>query len=650
MPPVSKLLKIALPGLFLLLVFAAFGFYLLTETRQLSGIVRDAESTAPIQGATVAVGALSATTNARGEYSLALSRRPTTLLARADGYLDVQYPVNGGDFFDGTRSLDLALVPNRIGGRVLDAETNQALPNVPLVVGGKTVTTNAQGVFEARRVKSGTSVAVTMPGYQPAAFTYTDQTEFLIVLPPNTVVVSVVDAANQPMPNVQVKADNISALTDGQGRAVLRRVKPGTQVQAVAPGYAQVSAPFNGSEVQLALRPATLDLTVTDAATGKPISNTLIYLGNNIYPTNAQGAFHLDNVPAKGTLTFKAPGYRKLQADVNGLSRREVKLSRFVVKGIHIPFGATPEHVRANIDLVIKTELNAIVIDVKSEKGRLAWDSQVPLAKEIQAPYLKGIELGEVVDRCRANKIYCIARMPVFQDTLLATARPTLAMRFPNGTLFTEEGGSAWTNPTSPQVWDYNIALAKEVVALGFDEIQFDYIRFPGHATALYTGAAATEEGRIAAITGFLARAQKELRPSGVFLSADVFGLTTATDDEQYTGQRLRDLGPYLDYISPMVYPDVWADAAYLLARGLGIPNCEQAIKCPYEVIYNSTKRAAEKTTGALIRPWLQAYSGRGNFGTAQYRQQKKAAEDVGGWGWLFWSGPGIYDPNTFDN
>ncbi len=648
MTPVSKLLKIAVPGLFLSLVLVASSFYWLTETRQLTGIVRDAESAAPIQGATVATGATSATTNTRGEYALELSRGPTTLRARADGYADAQHAVNGGDFFDGARSLDLALVPNRVGGTVRDAETNQPLSSVPLLVAGKIVSTNAQGVFETRRVKSGTPITVTLPGYQPAAFTYTDQTEFLIMLPPNTVVVTVADAANQPMPNVQVKADHLAAVTDGQGRAILRRVKPGTLVQAVAPGYAQATASYNGADVQLMLRPATLDLTVTDATTGKPITNTLVYLGNTIYPTNAQGALHLDNVPANGTLTFKAAGYRKLQTDLNGPSRRQIKLSRFVVKGIHIPFGATPEHVRANIDLVVKTELNAIVIDVKSEKGRLAWDSQVPLAKEISAPYLKGIDLGEVVDRCRTNKIYCIARIPVFQDTLLATARPTLAMRFPNGALFTEEGGAAWTNPTNPQVWDYDIALAKEVIALGFDEIQFDYIRFPGHATGLYTGAAATEEGRLAAITGFLARAQKELRPSGVFLSADVFGLTAATDDEQYTGQRLREIGPYLDYISPMVYPDVWADASYLLSKGLGIPNCEQAIKCPYEVIYNSTKRAAEKTTGALIRPWLQAYPGRGNFGTVQYRQQKKAAEDIGGWGWLFWSGPGNYDANTF--
>jgi len=133
-----------------------------------------------------------------------------------------------------------------------------------------------------------------------------------------------------------------------------------------------------------------------------------------------------------------------------------------------------------------------------------------------------------------------------------------------------------------------------------------------------------------------------------VFVSADVFGLTTATDDDQHTGQRLHDLGPYLDYLSPMVYPDTWVEARDLLTRGLQIKNCTEATLCPYDVIYNSYKRAAEKTS-TKVRLWLQAYSGRGDFGVTQYRVQKKAATDAGSYGWMFWNGQGIYDPKMFD-
>ena len=96
-----------------------------------------------------------------------------------------------------------------------------------------------------------------------------------------------------------------------------------------------------------------------------------------------------------------------------------------------------------------------------------------------------------------------------------------------------------------------------------------------------------------------------------------------------------------------MVYPDVWNDAAVLLAHGLQIDNCTVAVRCPYDVIYNSYKRAAEKTT-AKVRLWLQAYSGRGNFGVNEYKIQKKAAEEAGSVGWMFWSGTGTYDAKTF--
>jgi hypothetical protein len=156
------------------------------------------------------------------------------------------------------------------------------------------------------------------------------------------------------------------------------------------------------------------------------------------------------------------------------------------------------------------------------------------------------------------------------------------------------------------------------------------------------------EETRVAAIAGFLARAQKELRPTGVFVSADVFGLTTATEDDQGTGQRLRDLGPYLDYVSPMVYPDTWAESSDLITKGLNIPNCLEAVRCPYEVVYNSFKRATEKTS-TKVRLWLQAYPGKLDYGVKEFRLQRKAAIDAGSVGWMFWNGTGTYDVKTFD-
>jgi hypothetical protein len=630
-------------------IAAALLVYLAQETRQLIGIVTDATAHAPLADAQINIAGRSVMTNVRGEYRVGIPRGRHSLSVEADGYIPLHADVNGDDLFARAFAVDLALEQNRVAIITRDAETNQPLPNVQVSVGDKPMMTNAAGTFEVRNIKQETPIAVQLFGYQPFVVLFQGQTNLELALVPNTLNVAVIDQfTNQPIANAQVQADNLKAITDANGLGTLRRVKPSAQVRTSAPGYETASVPFTGSDLQIALRPNTLDGIVTDAATGQPISGTLVYLGSNIVTTNAQGAYHLDDVPNKATLVFKAPGYRKTELALSNVTRRDMKLTSFNVKGIHVPFAAPMEQVRDLFALIPKTELNAIVVDVKSEKGRIAWDSEVPLAKQIGAFSQHSIDIAEVIERCRAQNIYCIARLPVFQDTLLATARPNQAVRYLNGNVFSENGGAAWLNPYVQDNWNYVLALAKEVAVFGFDEIQFDYVRFPGRAGTLYWGADYSEETRIATIAGFLARAQKELRPTGVFISVDVFGLTTATDDDQSTGQRLRDLGPYVDYICPMVYPDTWVEASTLLTRGLQIKDCTEAVKCPYDVVYNSYKRAAEKTS-TKVRLWLQAYSGRGEFGVTQYRLQKKAAADAGSYGWMFWSGTGYYDPKIFD-
>ena len=624
-------------------------FYLFGETRQLTGVVRDAETSASINDATIRIADKTAATDARGYYTIPVARGGIAFTASADGYAPVQSTVNEDDLLAPSFKLDIALSPNRITGVVRDSMTNQPLSNVQVLIGEKSLAANALGAFEARGVKNGTSIAIQAPGYQPTAVRFEGQSHLNLALVPNTVNASVIDQyTNKPIAQARLQVGAATVPVDANGRGVLQQVKPGVAVHASAPGYEAGSAVFTGgADVQIALRPNTLDGVVTNAATGKPISGTLIYLGNTIVTTNAQGAYHLDNVPAKAMLTLKKPGFSKTAIDVGDTAHRDIKLAPFQVKAIHIPFGIPADRVRELMDLVSKTELNAIVIDVKAEKGRIAWDSQVPLAKEIGAPLLRGIDLKEVVQRCRAQKIYCIARLAVFQDSLLANARPNLAIHNADGAVFTDNGGVSWTNPYNTDVWNYNIALTKEIVALGFDEIQFDYVRFPGRIPGIAFATNNTEDTRVAAIAGFLARAQKELRPTGVFISADVFGLTTATDDDQGTGQRIHDLGLYLDYISPMVYPDTWGDSSDLLMKGLGI-DCAEAVRCPYDVIYSSYKHAAAKTS-TLVRLWLQAYAGKLNYGVKEFRLQRQAAIDAGSYGWMFWSGNGTYDIKTFD-
>jgi len=632
-----------------LIIIVVYLYYVATETRELTGIVRDATTHAPIDHAQIHAAGFSAMTDAQGYYAIHLPRGKYILTVQSDGYDAAQFELNGDDLFARAFAVDFELQPSRLIVTVRDAETHQPLPNAQMIVDGKSLMTNAQGIVELRGIKAGTSFAAQIPGYLPTAVVYDGQGNFDLLLVPNTVNIRVNNRyTQQPIPNAKLELSNQTIRLDGQGHTTLRRIKPGSTITATAPGFENISLPFNGNDLEFALRPTTFDGIVLDASTNQPISGTLVYVGNTIVATNAKGEFHLDNVPAQASLMLKVPGYRKTYVDVSGTMQREIKLNPFLVKGIHLPFGTTEERWRAVIEWTTKTELNAIVLSVKAERGRLMWDSQVPLAKQIGAAYLQGVDLKRVIEDCKAYNLYCIARVPVFQDNLLASSRPTLAARLANGTVFIENGGQQWLNPFVQDNWNYAIALAKELAAMGFEEIQFDYVRFPGIVNTIAWGTDYNEETRIAAITGFLARAQKELRPTGVFISADVFGLTTATDDDQHTGQRLHDLGPYLDYLSPMVYPDTWVEARDLLTRGLQIKNCTEATLCPYEVIYNSYKRAAEKTS-TKVRLWLQAYSGRGDFGVTQYRVQKKAATDAGSYGWMFWNGQGIYDPKMFD-
>ncbi len=625
--------------------------YLAQTTRQLTGVVRDSINQQPIQDALINLNGNLAASDANGEYSITLFPGATRLGAEADRYVPAQLEFDASNPLSRTVTFDVWLMPNQVGGVVRDAETNIPLPNAQVMVGEQKILTNAQGAFQAQGIKKNTPITVTVPGYQAMTQVFDGQGALDIPLTPSTVVVTVSDVGTKkPLANVRVQFDTQSLTTGLDGRVELRRIKPGTTIRVSLPGYDGVSAPFLGGElIGFGLRANVVEGIVTDATTNQPLGGTLVMMGAITTTTNAQGKYRLENVPPKATIALLAPGYRKTPADVSGLARRDIKLAPFQARGIRVPFGATNDHVNELVDMVTKTELNTLVVDVKSEKGRIAWDSRVPLAKEIGARLSVSVDVVVVLEACRQHNIYCIARMPVFQDTLLATSRPNLAIRYPNGVLFTEAGGAtAWTNPFNQDVWNYNLALAKEVVAMGFEEIQFDYVRFPGAWPNLAYAAVDTEDTRLGAITGFLARAQKELRPTGVFLSADVFGLTTATDDEQRIGQRLRDLGPYLDYISPMVYPDTWVRAEDLLTRGLGISNCTEAVRCPYEVIFNSTKRAMEKTP-TRIRPWLQAYVGRGDYGVPQYRIQKKAATEAGSHGWLFWNGTGNYDIKLFD-
>lgn len=314
------------------------------------------------------------------------------------------------------------------------------------------------------------------------------------------------------------------------------------------------------------------------------------------------------------------------------------------VKGIYLPAAVAGNTARRAqlLALADETELNAMVIDLKDSYGRVSYASSVSQTKQPDLTYVYIRDLPGLVRELRAHRIWPIARLPVFQDTAFAEARPHLAVKSKEvGSIWRDRKGLAWVDPASPEAWDYNIALAREAFALGFGEVQFDYIRFPSDGKIVDMVFPVWDENRPQhqVMADFFAYARRELGEKAV-LSADLFGMTLLRtdkpDDDLGIGQRLVDAVPYFDYISPMVYPSHYPPTF----RGFANPAAH-----PGEVVAYSIQSGtpAFEGTRAKVRPWLQDFDLGARYTADMVRAQIGASDANGGMGWLLWNPAGRY-------
>ncbi len=384
-----------------------------------------------------------------------------------------------------------------------------------------------------------------------------------------------------------------------------------------------------------------LDGRVVDRATGQPLAGALVTSGQEVVRSDARGTFH---VAGPGPVGVRAPGYLRAATPGPPAPGRsvEVHLEPFRPKALYLSFyGIGDRELRdAALELADKTEINALVIDVKGDRGMIPYRSAVPLADRVGAQHVITVRNAEpLIHSLKQHGLYLIARIVVFKDDLLASARPELAIRTAAGKPWRDREDLAWVDPFRREVWDYDIAVAVEAASLGFDEIQFDYVRFPD-ATGLVYSQPNTEANRVAAVWGFLAGARSALAPYNVFVAADVFGYVCWNLNDTSIGQRLEDLGSELDYLSPMLYPSGFQ---------FGIPGYRNPVAHPAEIVALTLARAAERTRlpGVRFRPWLQAFrdyafDGR-HFGGAEIRAQIDAAERFGSDGWMLWNPRNAY-------
>ena len=293
------------------------------------------------------------------------------------------------------------------------------------------------------------------------------------------------------------------------------------------------------------------------------------------------------------------------------------------------------------IDVARKTEVNALVIDVKDDRGFVLYRSRVPLAREIGADTnmpMRADRLRAVLDTMRANRIYPIARIVVAKDPLLAQHRLEWAIKKRSDSTQTwlDRSGKPWLDPHQDGVWAYAAELAEEAVDLGFSEIQLDYVRFPDDRRLVTEAMFPLAHGRLRAqvIRDQLAVLRQRLAPLGVAITIDVFGLTTSDTTDMGIGQRWEMFIDRADVVLPMTYPSHYAPGSYGFAK----PNAR-----PYEILaralQDARRRSAGITGAARIVPWYQDFTlGRPRYGEAEVRAQIRAGYDNGFHEWMLWN------------
>jgi hypothetical protein len=405
-------------------------------------------------------------------------------------------------------------------------------------------------------------------------------------------------------------------------------------------GEAQTKAPDAGVK-------KTYDGKIVDAQTKAPIAGALVTLGDQQVQANQDGVFHLEG--AGETLKLRAPGYarRELATSELGHPPGEIALTPFMVKALYLSsYGLASKNIREAAKEAIKlNNMNALVIDVKGDRGFVCFKVDIPLAEEAGAQ--KTIlfkDMKAVVASLKEQGLYLIARIVVFKDDPLAAARPQWAVKTKGGGVFRDRERLRWIDPFQQGAWDYNIAIAKASAEAGFDEIQFDYVRFPDNRKVGFSKPT-NQDSRTEAIAGFLKAAHRALAPYNVMVAADIFGYVMWNLDDTGIGQKVDAALNAVDVVCPMLYPSGYQ---------FGIPKYKNPVQNTYEIVYLSLKRAQERTNANPLRfrPWLQAfrdYAFRGgDFKEEKMRIQIKAADKFGASGWMFWNPRNVYPTGKF--
>ena len=328
------------------------------------------------------------------------------------------------------------------------------------------------------------------------------------------------------------------------------------------------------------------------------------------------------------------------------------------VRGIYItgPMSGSPEAFQNILDSAAGTEINTVVIDFKDDEGRITCQIDSPVVTEIGAcrPYVKDIK--SLIASLKERGLYVIARVVAFRDPYLAEQKPEWSLHLADGSLYRDRQGMAWVDPYRKEVWDYLVEVGTAAKEAGFDEVQFDYIRFStesGMSDVVFDEAVTQGRSKMDVITEFITYAYENLASQGLFVSADVFGTIIGSEiDANAVGQSYTEMAMHLDYICPMIYPSHYSTGNF----GIEHPDTQPydtvlgALTKSREVLEAAAEADGHVSSQAIVRPWLQdftaSYLGEGNYisyGDAEVAVQIQAVKDAGYDEWMLWSAANRY-------
>ncbi len=386
---------------------------------------------------------------------------------------------------------------------------------------------------------------------------------------------------------------------------------------------------------------ASFSGTLLDANSSSPIQDALVSDSKYDVKSDINGSFTIES--NETTYHIKAIGYRPY-AFTSERNNTTIKLEPIKVKALYLTFWGASNNsktLKRIFKLIEETDANAIVVDVKNEYGSTQFRTGFKQANRYGAHKNRvNRDIKKFIKMLKERNIYTIARIVTFKDELQASNNPDYAIRKSdtNQTIWRNHDNMAWVDPFDERSHNYAISIAEEAAKAGYDEINFDYIRFPAKKGLIYSQKS-TQKNRIKAIESFLDKAKLRLRKYGVFISVDTYGNICRVKDDSGIGQKVSSLASHADYLAPMLYPSGFAKGSF---------SFKYPTDHPYEVIFRSIKGIRDRVKSARIRPWLQHFKDytkrKKEYARDEIQAQINAAEDAGTNGWMMWSPSSRYN------